>query len=571
VLAAGEDPVLAMSLQNAERRAPGKLVDLDPQQQMVSTIWGMQLRLASAKQGALFRGEFAPAAFTGLWQRQQDGVLRDQKLGAVYQSVIEGVEWADDLEDSPVLRALAAASRGHLSIRFNVFGYGRDPLIPRYTMGHVVGSIGPRRTGEPRHFVAGRQGIAVCPTSPFVPANRLSNFQAVVTDNRATLTVDLGNTFPIVSANSGLEDVGEVHIGVLTTNPPGPVSSALASEVVLIGAIPYTDPEWFTTTAGVMRYTLKPAARALVDTCPLVLVTPTASGFDVRVQESIDGVYVRADTFVFRLEPGQSRNVRLRATRFGKPLETTIALAATAGFMGGTGGGDTVTPPPSPPAATPDIATPPDGVTWPASVQTRRSGKAVVRITAKKGGPGTPRGYIAGQLYGLGYQLADQPASYVANPLDYVSILAFSRKVVPRRPTWYSDIQPLFCQYGNLYPIMSKYLVDLGDYASVVEHLPALRLAFSLPITDPNHMPVTRDLGSGDRATILAWLAMQGADGLPPLGTAPTTPTAPVLPPAAPAAPTAAAPPKTAPADGTLGGKTAVIQNYLNRNEGSDA
>jgi hypothetical protein len=32
-------------------------------------------------------------------------------------------------------------------------------------------------------------------------------------------------------------------------------------------------------------------------------------------------------------------------------------------------------------------------------------------------------------------------------------------------------------------------------------------------------MPVSRDLGAGDRATVLKWLATRGADSLPPLGT----------------------------------------------------
>jgi hypothetical protein len=140
-------------------------------------------------------------------------------------------------------------------------------------------------------------------------------------------------------------------------------------------------------------------------------------------------------------------------------------------------------------------------------------------LAASAEGPGTPRGYLAGQLYGIAYQLAAQPPGYVSNPLNYVSILAFSKKVVPEHPTWYADIQQLFTQYGNLYPIMGRYVVHLGDYASVVSRIKILKLAFSLPPSDPNHMPVTRDLGAGDRSTILKWLDTKGPDGLPPLGT----------------------------------------------------
>src|SRR5262249_39479705 len=86
------------------------------------------------------------------------------------------------------------------------------------------------------------------------------------------------------------------------------------------------------------------------------------------------------------------------------------------------------------------------------------------------------------------------------------------------KPTWYQDIQTLFTQYGNLYPIMSQYVVDLTNYDSVVQRISILQLAFSLPEEDPNHMPVTRDLAAGDRDTILKWLSSPGSDGKPLLG-----------------------------------------------------
>ena len=53
---------------------------------------------------------------------------------------------------------------------------------------------------------------------------------------------------------------------------------------------------------------------------------------------------------------------------------------------------------------------------------------------------------------------------------------------------------------------MSKHLIDLGNYDSVVKHLKILRLAFSLPVEDANYMPVIRDLSAGKRAIILKWL-----------------------------------------------------------------
>ena len=100
-----DDAVIGLTLQNAVDRAPGKLVDLDPQQQMVSMIFGMQVRLAGPHAEALFEGNFYPTPFTNLWKRQQTGPKTDQQLCAYYQSVLEKVVWADNI-DSTLLNTL---------------------------------------------------------------------------------------------------------------------------------------------------------------------------------------------------------------------------------------------------------------------------------------------------------------------------------------------------------------------------------------------------------------------------------------------------------------------------------
>ena len=115
-----DDAAIGMTVQNAGERSPGKLVDLDPQQQMVSMIFGMQVRLVSPSLKTMLRGEFKPAPFSNLWQRQITGLRTDQKLGAIYQSVLDDVEWSDE-PVSPLLRAVRDESQGRkLSIEFAV-------------------------------------------------------------------------------------------------------------------------------------------------------------------------------------------------------------------------------------------------------------------------------------------------------------------------------------------------------------------------------------------------------------------------------------------------------------------
>lgn len=562
-----DDPVIGLTLQNAVDRAPGKLVDLDPQQQMVSMIFGMQVCVAGPHNEALFEGGFYPAPFTNLWKRQQHGPKTDQQLCAYYQSVLDGVVWSENI-DSTLLNTLKEVTQDYmLSINFNVYGFGRDPSQPRYTMGHLVGTIGPYFTGEPKQFVLGRQMITFAPNWP-VPDTNVNSLQAKLAPDGNSLTADFGNTFPIIDSSGAPTNLGPVQLGVLRTNPQEHITTIDDSDLVLLGDVPYLSETWYTQTAGVQTFDLTANAEAqqLLAGNPLVLVTPTPgspppSTYNVLMQESIDGVYVRADSFVYRLNPGETEQVEFYATRFGQALASSVIdLSPTEGFMGGSGGGKTISPPPRPAAAIPDIGTPAEALQYLTSITTDANGRAVLDLTASDAGPGNPRGYIAGQLYGIGYQLADQPAGYISNIMNYISVLVFDKKTVPDKPTWYQDIQPLLTQYGNLYPIMSQYVVDLTKYESVIHRIQILQLAFSLPLRDPNHMPVTRDLGAGDRDTILKWLSSPGPDGNPLLGSPPIQPvllTAPVTP--------AEQPPEVEAEPLQGAGKTLVIRQYKER------
>jgi hypothetical protein len=506
-----QDPVVGMALENADERVFGKLVDLDPQQQMVSQIWGMRLRLTDGEEKALLSGEFRPAAFINLWKRQQKAVFLDQTLAAVFQSVLEGVAWEGDA-DSQVLHALREASTdGCLSINMNVYGYGRDPKVPRYTIGRVAGTIGPSLAGEPRHFVLGRQMVSGTPaTNPTIPYGGVYSFQCKVHEDRNTVTADFGNCLPIKDASGAFDPNTSppLTLAVLKVESPNLLATVAADEVAVLGDVNYLRKGWYAETAGVQDfdYAADPWCVANIAERPLVLLTPLAtdnSSYAVLVSETLGGLYARADGFVARLEPGGTATFDLYATRYGKPVSTALTLAPNLGPMGG----------PSPPE--PQVGTPAEAIAFPTTLQTDAQGKAVLTVTARSEGPGNPRGYIDGQLYGIGYQPAGQPTQAVTNFWNVISILAFDRFEVPDQPTWTEHIQPILQQYGNLYPIMSRHLVELGTYESVVRHLPILRLAFTRPIEDPNHMPVTRDLSGSKRAAILKWMNSPGADGLP--------------------------------------------------------
>jgi hypothetical protein len=492
-----EDPVIGMALENADDRVFGKLVDLDPEQQAVSQIWGMRLRLTDGKDNDLFAGDFRPAAFINLWRRQQRAAFLDQTLAAVYQSVLQGMIWEGHV-DSAVLDALRRASADDcLSICMNVYGYGRDPKIPRYTLGSVAGTIGPYFAGEPKHFVLGRQLVSATPLNPTVPLGGVYSFQCKVNEDQKTISADFGNCLQIKDASGAFDQNTSppLMLAVAKQESSNPLSSVAAGDVAILGNVNYLNDGWYAQTGGVQDfdYSADPWLVANIGARPLLLLTPLAadnSSYAVLVSETLAGWYARADDFVARLEPGATATFDIYATRYGKPVATAVNFFSNLTQMGGG----------------PDIGTPTDAITYPPQLQTDGHGKAVLSVVASAAGPGIPRIYIDGQLYGIGYQPAAQPAQAFTNPWNFISILAFSRVDVPDQPTWHANVQPILQQYGNLYPIMSKHLIDLGNYDSVVKHLKILRLAFSLPIEDANYMPVIRDLSAGKRAIILKWL-----------------------------------------------------------------
>lgn len=537
------DPVLTMSVADSDNSAPAKLVDLDPQQQMVSTIFGLQVRLADAEGNTLMRGAFDPAAFIDLWAKTSGGPSGDMALGAMWQSVIQVTEWGD-VSGSAFLTALqssAAANGGLLSMKFNVDSFSMTWPTPgqvggnQFCRGRIVGTIGPATETEPRHFVLGRQFLVMDVDSN---QNPWVNYCTAVVDTTANVVrVDLGNA--LVAGGTG----APLDRGALTLV----VSPAAGGTPQTVGSIAYTTANWYEQTAGVVEVPI-PAGLPDLATNPLGLTLAGSGSAAVVTGEPLPvisngtvtnpgGLYVRADLFVYRLSPGEPKEVTFYATQYGQPYgNQVIALAAdNGGLQGGPG--------------QPKVGTPTNGVTYPATLTTNAQGVATATLTG--GNPQNARGYIDGQVYGIGYGLANQGASYPANGMNFISVLVFDLFTADNPPTWYGSMQPIFQQYANLYPVMARF-VDLGNYEQVKGYARMLTVAFSLPEEDANAMPVTRDLSPAKRAAILTWLQN------PLEGTAPTAPVAPLL---AAAHAEEASPAQMAAA--LRGGKTAALARRL--------
>lgn len=495
------DPVLQCIVADSDTLAPAKLVDLDSEQQLVSEIWGLQVRIADANGNTLLTSDFSPAAFSDIWNRATgSGTDGDQVAGAMYQSVLTNLQWGN-VSASPFLQALqAAASDGLLSIKFNVDGFNMDFTSPDFMCGRINGTIGPATAAEPLHMVLGRQFMAATPVPVppnvfFVPAGGINFFPAVVDTAASCILLDLGNALSTLTPGGPPNDLGDLSLCVAgTVTPLGTIPSQGSGGYA-------SDPTWTDRTAGIVSLPLTAAQLSAIAAAPLVL---SGSGTNT-ISEWTSGAFVRADTFVYRMSPGDVANVTVYATQWGQPLQ-----GASVGFVAdpsqlqpGSGFPYICTSPP--------VAVPTSALTFNASATTNSAGCATLTLTGSD--PGTPRYFNNGQDYGLDGQVYGVRPGFIdaqysqgqpVNQWNFVSVLLWSG-FTPSNPVNWNDLQPIFQQYANLYPVMNRFL-NLGDYSSVVANASLLLLAFGLDPTNPNAMPVTRDLSPAKRQAILSWL-----------------------------------------------------------------
>lgn len=525
----GGDMAEGLYLNSQIDRSAAKLVDLDPQYQMTSTIFGMRVALTDGKTEYM-RGTFRPTPFRDIYFGRSPAA-GSAGASAKFTSVLNDVRWNSAADQSPALSKLKAsveANGGKLAV--NLMTYGFSTTAPY--LGEVTGSIGAWHEGEPESFVAGRRFAAVGNTGSSTPEG-IGYFDAEVS---TAVSMDLSNALPLANNAGGLKNIGPLMPVVLNIpdaehdllNGSGSVSAGIAQGAIVgaddfipLGEINYLSPDWLPRTGGIVDFPIPHEAADRIADHPLALVTPVSgqSGrFEVLIREAIAGLMVRADDFVVRMDAASGGWVtvdrRIYAVQYGKPLENApLGIGMARKRSGGGGGGRTD----QPTAPIPDINFPPDSLRWRAPSTTGAGGVAPITLFASD--PGNPRGYIDGQIFEIIYGFNIDGVS----PMPMVDLLlvhvrdAFD---VPARPDWSRDIEPFMKQYGNLYPVMSHNLFSLSDPQVAEQHAHLLSFAFERPLDDPNHMPATRDLSEGKRKTVVAWLSQF----MPGHGVAPEAP-----------------------------------------------
>jgi len=535
----GDDPALQAVIAGTDDRSSAKLVDLDPEWQLSSEIWSLELRLVTSQDAEeLFSGKFCVSPFRDLVRRQLlQPAPNGQRRGASFVSALEQVAWGPLADTSDVLKQLRdATADDSLSVVFNTFGFYYAHLDGRFATGTLIGCLGPHQPDEPRTFVAGRRLQTLLVSANGQPVELIGPSNAFVEGAARRISVDLGNSLPIDDTDGRLTDLSTISLLqgmqdlalIVLENDARQSFAPLAPEdFTEVGVIPYLDAGWYPRTAGIATFPAPGDLVARAGSRPLALAAKLAGGAATLLnREASGGLYYRPDEFIVRLDPGGSAAVTFHARRFGEAaagvtLHIGLATDVTAG-------------------------TPANALEFSSSIVTDGGGRATLEI--KGGDPANPRGPIDGQIYTLTYGASldgsGQPSydeSGLDPFLDRVVVHLRDAHTVPDRPSWFGDIEPILGQFGRLYPIMTKHLVDLADYASVVRHRRALLLAFTRPLADSNYMPVTRDLSANKQATLVKWLQTETGDPDEPLVKG--TPPAPEVAAAAPVREAPAGPP----------------------------
>ena len=501
------DNIIGQVVAGAEGRNSGKMVDLDPDNQMVSALWGVTFRILTAENELLLEGKIKPTSFRDLQQRQTNGGKPNgQALGATWTSVLEEVVWGAQADTSPFLYALRQKTQQNkISINLNAFGYYYTHTDGRFSLGRILGSIGPWFENEPELFAPARRLYGV-----YQNGNVFGGSNFLFDQQNARLSVDLGSSFPVSDSMGTINFNSKLFLAISkqpVNNPPSPNNTLIPeSAVTIIGQVPYMQgvKNWLNNTCGIVDlFNLSTDVMAALENNQLLLVVSNNSNQYLLVaREAIGGYVCRADNFVQRIDTNQTVNVNLYAYQFGKPLADQAI---------------TLTMEPPTPNTPKDLNQPPisetygnnnpqDGLTFSASCTTNSNGMAQIAITGNS--INSPRVYIDGQIYWIDYDTvgnsSNDPAMPGPNPM---SITAHLRDdfAIPENPVW-SDIAPIMIQFANLYPIMSKFFINFADPHALIAKKEILKFAFTRDILDPIYMPVTRDLSENKRLTILKWL-----------------------------------------------------------------
>ena len=496
-----------------------KAVDLDVQL-MITTVYGLTLAVIGVDGEILVQGKVKPFVLgQDMWRRDVSDdatcLAMDFCLSAKSASVIADLTWGE-VSRSHVLQKLKHISDqrgGMLAISMTVYSYiSWSPY--NFTLGHVIGTIGPLTLNEPllipgqrklSYVGVPRTGLYLHNSSNDSNHDTLmynSPFQ--ISHDFLRLTVDFSNSISF-DLHGRFRNIGQLWLGVQDERKC----------IHLIGKpIPYLENDWVHNgciydhilSEDIYNHLLSSPLyvyRATRSINVLTICSHTSISLQLMLKETPKYIRPMSD-YISRLEYKQSMTVELKVTQYGWPIKNQkvhIIESIPAAPQGGI-------------------------VPFPQISSTDEQGIATVVFQVvrkipqlrKCSYPQTPCNRlelpIEGQLYNFQYYVSDtfdnkgtiQPANIV-QPDNFIALIAFSYFKEPLIPNWVDNIEPIFKQYDRLFPVM-RHIVNLGDYSDVTttRNLHMIDYSMGLDINHPSYMPVTRDLSPSKKTMIQKWL-----------------------------------------------------------------
>jgi hypothetical protein len=381
-----------------------------------------------------------------------------------------------------------------------------------FNYGKVVGSVGPCLDDEPTFAVPAR--TLAPPLNSQSPA-WWAQAKLDLDSTTPSLTVDLANSLPVRLPGRPLwkELLGTLSLAYYTG------SGDNKTYTTFVPSIDYANPDFIDKHSGMLVVTgfgsVDPKDLAEL---PIALRSTTVvNGSPVTqtlLEENSQGLSMRADQFIFRMNPGmpttpdfqlgETNTVNLYVRKFGRvegtenwrialnTLSPSEAASYTLGTLGtsGTNGINAG-----------NISTPTGKLLLSSNPVSITGGKATLTLTGTD--PGNPRGYIDGQVYFTTYTFYPRVNDYNQDPNDLVSVQIYQQNPITGTPSWVNGIGDILRQYGMLYPIMGRF--QLWTYEGVVENREKIQRVLGLDISQPLHMPVSRDLSTIRCNLILDW------------------------------------------------------------------
>ncbi|XP_019630269.1 PREDICTED: uncharacterized protein LOC109474415 [Branchiostoma belcheri] len=495
-----DDSVVGQPIIGSNSTAAGKLVDPDTEHQYQSQLWGLVVGV-----DGFFKGDFTPRSFNHLHDSCEGSecctVNLDTRRAAVWVSTLQNVEWSDGylakhsdfIQQTKSLRCLPGFK---LYVKLNTRYLIHASESPDFSFGRVVGTIYAAVSSTPLPY--GPYNRMLWKTSGPGEGGHLPLF---VDMNKKNVVLDFGNSVTFdIKGNVVLHSGKRLHLVQYNTTKRR--CELLNNEAYDLGEIRLGGNDWFQRTAGIVVLSVTSEAMKTIGNAPLAVIQQISSTRCEPVfEERPDGLFVEAiGKRVARQEPDTEWTMKFRAFQFGKSAEQ-VSVRTSLKF-----------PPDCFKPAIKIISSQPSDI------------NGISSITFRSTDPGEPRKeqQLDGQIY-----LYDLIVKKGADGIEFkvqdfnMSVHLYSQYTfTPGEVTWYEHVYPIFQQYANLYPVM-KPIINLASYEDVTRKRKLLKCSLTLPETDPNHMPVTRDLSPQKRKMILSWLDnIDPSTNLPKMGTA---------------------------------------------------